>query len=127
MISMDFDKFIDAEVDPVPDLKQPLSVPPQPSSYPDAGKASYVVIDEKSYKAGLLFGAINKGSTTLSFNHGKGLKIIRNGDWVTIQIIDAGCGKKIKHQSAPYSAAKSRTSKTRTGDVKGQQSVKNAW
>jgi len=122
----DFDAFIDKAT---VTLSTPISSASSKvaTSYPDPNRASYVVVDEKSYKAGLLFAAINKGMTTLSFNHGMGLKITRNGEWVTMQIINAGCGRTIKHQSAPYSATRARASNTKKGDAKGKRGVTQAW
>ena len=124
---MDFDKFISESMQSRP------QVPPQIVSNsasillsPDVNLAKYVVIDEKSYKAGMLYAAL-KGCMTLSFKHGKGLKITRNGEWVTLQIIDAGCGAMIKHQSAPYDANKARANNTTVKDPKGETGKKKAW
>jgi hypothetical protein len=108
----------------VPDFLKALTAREEPEnvSFNDS-----VVIDEKAFKPGLLFSAVNKGMTTLSFEHGKALRFIRRGDWVMIQILDAGCGKKIKHQSAPFSAKRMAKKNIQTTSLKGNEGTSTAW
>ena len=94
---------------------------------PNPQTDNYVVIDEKAFKPGYLFAAINKGGATLSMKHGKGINIIRNGDWVVLQILEAGCGKAVQHQGATFSNAKQRQKNTNTVKVSGERNKKLAW
>jgi len=116
--------FIDEGVQP---LTRPTQISSESSSVNAVMTSNYVVIDEKAFKPGLLFSAISKGMTKLSFPHGKGLNLIRRGDWLVIQVLDAGCGKKVQHQSAPYSSSVAKKNNTEQVKIEGQKKIKQAW
>ena len=59
-----------------------------------------VVIAEKMYKKGYLFGHISNGGGIVHLSHGKAIKVIAlNNEFVTLQLIDYGIGQEIKTQS----------------------------
>lgn len=73
--------------------------------FPETTK-DYVVIDEKRVHPGQLHAAASSGGSTISFPHGKGLRFVKSEPTpeypqgtVLIQIVDAGCGKRVASQS----------------------------
>lgn len=92
---------------------------------PNVKYAESVVVDEKTFKDRFLFGVVNRGGTVLPFKNGKGLSITKKGDWVTIQILDAGCGRSVQKQSPNFS--KKPKQKTETVEVKGAQGTVDAF
>ena len=92
MIKIDFDDM----------MQSSLNKQDKPVSVGHTDKS--VVIDEKCFHAGRLFGAISNGNAVLPFDFGKALKFIAHPSsdpkkkFVTIQILDAGCGKQVKSQ-----------------------------
>jgi hypothetical protein len=59
----------------------------------------YVKDAEGVFHQGMLFGAISNGDCVITMSDGKALKFIRDGSqFVTIELLNAGCGKQVKHQ-----------------------------
>ena len=67
---------------------------------PPIGQADFVVVDEKQMHKGAMMGHISNGGGQISFPFGYGIRFVRRegSDFVTIQIINAGCGKKVQNQ-----------------------------
>lgn len=110
----------------------PLSI--SDLSTPSVETSQYVVIDEKTFHPGQLINALKKGDTTLSFKNGKGLRITnfpgkdskgRTVNWVSLQVLEAGIGKKVKTQQ--NFANKPKTQKSSMSFDKAEGGTKKAW
>lgn len=107
---MDYEALLD-ELDGV-SSQQDVDLKPLHEMYPSVKHAESVVIDEKVFKDRFLFGVVNRGGAILPFNNGKGLAFTKKGDWVTIQILDAGCGKSVRKQSPDFAKKPKQTKET---------------
>ena len=72
-----------------------------------------VVKAEKVMHQGQLFGHISNGGGIVPLSNGFSLKFTRDGSaFVTVQLLDAGCGRTVKNQSWVKSRVKAAKKKT---------------
>lgn len=112
-----------------PDIEQTNSIP-APSL--DIALREFVVMDDKVFNQGFLFHALHKGMTTLQFDNGMGIGVTcwsddKGNKWTRLQILHAGCGKRVAKQSAPFSQKKAKAKRTVKIENKGKQGEISAW